>query len=311
MGRKISFLMAVHNEEKILRQSLEHLTKIPYENYEVILGLDGCKDKSEEITKKFVNKYPRIFRYFILNERKGKPEVIDKIIKEAKGEIIVINDADWFFTVKSENEMKEFVKIFDNPKIGGVAESFPPEWELNKIKNGNLGYKMVAYSSYFWFNFQKRNFAFEKDGLLYIKNPQMFLTNIFRKELYEKNFSLGDDFERTQQIVNNGYKIILFQNPNYPKNIVIYNKVKIKEIFNQKIRTATARKQLEEKYFSKVDIPNYYLPATFYIFKEAWRKNLGIGLLMSAWISLTAFATLIARFKTLDTKEGWKMRLKR
>lgn len=311
MKRKISFLVAVHNEEKILKQSLRHLSKIPYENYEVVIGLDGCDDKSEEIAKSFSDKEPKKFRYFLLNERNGKPKVIDKIIKEARGEIIIINDADWLFTVKSKREMEEFAKIFNNPKIGGVAESFPPEWEIKRLKKGNLGYLMVAYSSYFWFNFQKKNFTFEKDGLLYIKEPTMFLTNIFRKNLYKENFSLGDDFERTKQITDAGYSIILFKTPNYPKNVVIYDKIKVKEIFRQKIRTATARKQLEQEKFSNTDIPKYYLPVTIFLLKESWKKNVKCGFLVSLWILITISATLIARFKNIDTKEGWKMRLKR
>ncbi len=48
-GMKISFLMAAHNEEKIIGEALDSLSKIPYENYEVIIGLDGCTDGTEGI----------------------------------------------------------------------------------------------------------------------------------------------------------------------------------------------------------------------------------------------------------------------
>ena len=50
---KISFLIPAHNEEKIIATTISHLLKIPYDNYEVIIGLDGCTDKTEEIVKNF------------------------------------------------------------------------------------------------------------------------------------------------------------------------------------------------------------------------------------------------------------------
>ena len=79
---RISFLMAAHNEEKIIRGALENLSKLPYDSYEVILGLDGCEDNTLSIVKEYKKKKPRIFKYYELNERKGKPAVINKIIPQ-------------------------------------------------------------------------------------------------------------------------------------------------------------------------------------------------------------------------------------
>jgi hypothetical protein len=137
----------------------------------------------------------------------------------------------------------------------------------------------------------------------------MFLTNVFRRKLYKKNFSLGDDFERTKHIMSEGYKIVIFDNIEMPRMIATYDKIGLKDVFKQKIRTALARKQLES--IQKINTNNYYLPAVLYIFKNSWKLGIGAGFLIIFWIFLTTVATLIAGFKNTDTREGWKLRAKR
>ena len=49
--RKISFLIPAHNEEKIIAKTLENLINLPWQNYEVIVGLDGCTENSKKNLK--------------------------------------------------------------------------------------------------------------------------------------------------------------------------------------------------------------------------------------------------------------------
>ncbi len=73
-SRKISFLIPAHNEEKIIGKTLDNLFNLPYNNYEVIIGLDGCTDNTEQIVRKFRKKSNR-FGYYKFDLRKGKPAV--------------------------------------------------------------------------------------------------------------------------------------------------------------------------------------------------------------------------------------------
>ena len=307
---KISFLIAAHNEEKIIEKTLKKILGIPYNNFEIIVGLDGCTDNTEKIIKK-LEKQTKKIKHYNLNLREGKPAVINSLIKKTKGEIIIINDADWLFQVKSSEKFKKFVSVFENPQIGGIAESFPAEWHKDRLAAGDLGYKMEAYSSYLWYNFQKDRFTVKKDGLRYVTQPNMFLTNIFRKKLYEENFSLGDDFERTCRIFEKGYEIVLFDDQEMPRIKTTYDKTSVKDLFKQKVRTAIAREQLNSKKIFEVNTKNYYLPSVIYIFKESWKMGFDIGVIISLWIIITSLATFVSKFKRMDTKEGWKIRLKR
>lgn len=300
--KKISFLMAVHNEEKILEKSLTHLSKnIPYNNYEVLIGLDGCTDNSLNIVKKFSIEEPKKFKYFILNERNGKPPVINYIIKKAKGSIIIINDADWMFTSQDKNGIIKLVSIFNDKRIGGIAESFPAELDAKMSFSHKFGYKMVLCSSYYWFKYQKKNYCKFSKNIGVITSPNMWLTNIFRKELFIENTSLGDDFERTQNIYKQGKHIALFNNSYSPRMIAIYNNISIIDLFNQKIRTAIARKQL--------DIGDNHTSLIGYMIKESIKDKMFVPTF--SWIVLTSLATVCSKFKNEGTQEAWNRRVRR
>jgi len=159
--------LPAHNEEKIIKKSLDNLSSLPSNDYEVLIGLDGCTDGTQQIVESFVKIKPNIFRYFLLNERKGKPAVIDKLIAQATGEIIIIHDADWVFKVNKKEYLVDMVSWFDDPKLGGVAESFPIEYGEN-LNHKSLAFNSIAWAHYFLFEFQKERFTKKLNGVLYI-----------------------------------------------------------------------------------------------------------------------------------------------
>ena len=302
--KKVSFLIPAHNEEKIIEKALKHLSNLPYKNYEVIIGLDGCDDGTLEIVKRFELKSKR-FKHYNLDIRKGKPAVINKIIKYARGEIIIINDADWLITFDKKETFLSLVRVFDDKTIGGFAESFPVEW--HEIEKGNFFYKMVAYSHYLWMESLKDKFTESRGMYLEVKNPSMFLTNIFRKKLYKENLSLGDDFERTRDIFNSKHKILLFRDKEYPRMTPIYREIKLMDFMRQKIRTAIARRQLTKK---GEDVGEYSSYSVLYMLKKSFKLGFK-AFYVYTWIFLTAFATLISFFIKKNTSEGWGLRAKR
>jgi len=304
---EISFIIPAHNEGKIIGKTLDNLYKLPYEKYEVLVGLDGCTDKTEDIVKSFTKKSGK-FKYFKMKSRSGKPEVIDYLIKKSKGDIIVINDADWIFRFNNKSSLGLFFSVFDNKRVGGIAESFPVEWGGSKLKKANIWYKAVAYGNYFWIKYQKQSFTKSKKGLLYINNPAMFLTNIFRKKLYKKNLSLGDDFERTRDIKKQGFEIVIFDEEEMPRNIASYQDIKLKDLVKQKIRTGVARNQIESK---GENLKKYQFGSGIFIIFNSWKMGFSSGLYANLWLVITLVGGIIAKFKKTDTREGWLLRAKR
>jgi len=137
----------------------------------------------------------------------------------------------------------------------------------------------------------------------------MFMTNIMRKSLFKPNTSLGDDFERTRDILDQGSEVVFFDNWTMPRRRTSYNKISVRDLFKQKIRTAAARDQLSRK---KHNLPkNYYVRSISGALIESIKSGVMPFFYTVYWIVLTAGASILSYFKKLNTKEGWNLRAKR
>ncbi|MFZ2287090.1 MAG: glycosyltransferase [Bacteroidales bacterium] len=95
----ISVIMSVYNEEKVLEEKVRSLLKSVYPNdlAEFVIGSDGSDDRTEMIMKELASTDRRI-RFAHYGERRGKPAMLNDLASAAKGEILVITDANVLFT---------------------------------------------------------------------------------------------------------------------------------------------------------------------------------------------------------------------
>src|SRR3989344_3921128 len=312
---KISFVVAAHNEEKIIRKPLDNFKKIHFfdKDAEFLIGLDGCTDKTIQIIKE----YPFV-KYNEFSGRNGKPFVIDNMIKKAKGDVVIIHDADWIFNVKNKNKWNELKNEFTDKRLGGIAESYPIEYipeELNKINSfGHIG---SLWGNYFWMDFQKKNYSYSENNKLYAKfsqNSFPFLVNIFRRELYSKNVTLGDDFERSIDILKKNYKVLIKEDESFPRMIAAYSTTRLKDIAKQKERTALAREQVFKKYEINVTLWNFYIPVFFHSLRNLNKiNNIKGRFALFFWLIIFIIGSLRNKLKVRkkSTKEGWVMRAER
>ncbi|MFW5794889.1 MAG: glycosyltransferase, partial [Bacillota bacterium] len=96
---QISFIIAAHNEEKVIKKKLENTISLDYDpnKMDVIVASDNSDDKTNEIVKEFIKNNqaentPKI-KLYIVKERKGKTNAQNEAIREASGEIIAFSDA--------------------------------------------------------------------------------------------------------------------------------------------------------------------------------------------------------------------------
>ena len=311
--KKVTFLIAAHNEEKHIGTVLDNLKNLKkhFPGIEVIVGNDGSSDN----TSKIVDKY-KFVKHVHLNERKGKHAVINKIIKLAKGDIIIVHDADWIFRVNDPKDFKSMISWFDDPRVGGVAESFPIEYETG-IKNDSLAYLGNLYGNFLWIEFLKKKYTKVVDGLRIVdssKNGFPFLVNVFRKKLYKENTTLGDDFERSLEILNNDYKVVVVDDHKLPRMHTLTYTMSFKDILKQKTRTAKARDQVFSKYNVHITFFNFYIPLLFfYIINIHKTRSLKAAFSLFLWIIIFIYGSVVSKFKNrnLSTEKGWLMRAQR
>lgn len=88
----LSVIMAMFNEERYIKSTIESILNQTYNNYELIIVDDNSTDKSREICESFRD--PRIRIYSKGDRQKGAAESRNIAIKKAEGEYIIIHDAD-------------------------------------------------------------------------------------------------------------------------------------------------------------------------------------------------------------------------
>ncbi len=107
---KISIIIPAYNEEKRISKTIRDYVKY-FKNYkyEIIVIPNGCKDKTEEIIKKFSKNNKKI-KYHIIKEAIGKGGAIKEGFKIAQGDLIGFVDAD------NSTKPEDFEDLINNIK---------------------------------------------------------------------------------------------------------------------------------------------------------------------------------------------------
>lgn len=94
MSNKLSIIIPVFNEEKTLKKIYQKITKVDFPvEIEMLFIDDSSEDNSFNIIKSFRDNDPRVI--LLHNEKNmGKGSSLIKGIKEATGDLIIIQDAD-------------------------------------------------------------------------------------------------------------------------------------------------------------------------------------------------------------------------
>jgi glycosyltransferase involved in cell wall biosynthesis len=115
----LSILIPVFNEERTINFILEKVVGVNLiggYNKEIVLINDSSKDNTEGKIQDFIKKYPNeVISYYKHEVNKGKGAAIHTGIKNAKGDLIIVQDADL------EYDPNEF-NILLKPIIDGFAD---------------------------------------------------------------------------------------------------------------------------------------------------------------------------------------------
>lgn len=121
---EVTFIIAAHNEEKIIRKKLENTISLNYDftKLEIIVASDNSDDRTNQIVKDFIADHqgediPDL-KLYIVKERKGKTNAQNEAVREAKGEIIAFSDAN---TIWEKNSLKKLIAGFRDKSIGYIC----------------------------------------------------------------------------------------------------------------------------------------------------------------------------------------------
>ncbi|MFH0765067.1 MAG: glycosyltransferase [Calditrichota bacterium] len=129
----VTILMPVHNEAEILPTKLDNLRHLDYppEKFEIIIASDQSTDQTVEIARR--NSDSRI-RVHEMERRGGKPGVIDALIPQVQGDIVIINDAN---VLLAPDAIRKIVALYTIPKVGCVCGNLlliPPASDQDMVR---------------------------------------------------------------------------------------------------------------------------------------------------------------------------------
>lgn len=151
----VTIAIAAWNEELIIADKIDNCLQLDYppDRIDVLIGSDGSEDGTDEIVNSHPDPRVRLVR---IEPRSGKPTVLNQLVAEAIGELVLFTDAD---VLLASDALKHMASRMLDPKVGVVqshyqrwnkdghpAEGFFDRYETRiKSWEGRLGAMVGAY----------------------------------------------------------------------------------------------------------------------------------------------------------------------
>lgn len=189
----LSVGIPAYNEEKNIERTVRNVLPQLSSRDEIIVVASGCTDRTEEIVMDLMKKDYRI-RLITEKRRKGKPSAVNLILKNAKGKIIILTDADVRI---SRNSIKKLIRHFDDEKVGAVGGHLIPITSRSYMDFwSKMSYRIM----------HERRLKESRDGsLINISGNLMAIRNGVVEKIPLN--SLVDDTTLSVMIKQKGYKI--------------------------------------------------------------------------------------------------------
>ena len=114
----ISILIPCHNEAVVIKETVENILNVDYENYEIIVIDDRSTDDTKDAVLELEKKYDKVKALIRdKNAYPGKSAVLNDAIKLAKGEAYLVFDAD---AKIKHNFIKTLLTKYEGDDVGAI-----------------------------------------------------------------------------------------------------------------------------------------------------------------------------------------------
>lgn len=222
----VSVVIAVFNEERHIEQKISNILAqdYPADKLELLIGSDASTDATDDIARAHAGRV----RLFSLKPRQGKPGVLNHLVPQATGDLIVFADARQRFETDA---IRELAANFNDERVGCVSG----ELVLEGGEGSAAGHGLGLYWTY-----EKRMRGWESgvDSMLGATGAIYAI----RRELYEPipSDTLLDDMLIPLTIARRGYRCL------FEPRARAYDRVSmtLAEESRRKIRTLAGNVQL-------------------------------------------------------------------
>ncbi len=193
----VSVLIAAYNEEKVLAEKIDSILRDNYPaQIEILIGSDCSNDGTNQILENY-SKKSAIIQAFYFRTRQGKGSIINFLAEKAKGEILIITDANVFF---SANTVFNLIRQFKDPEIGLVDANI----KHKKPVSGGISIQESIYISH-------EIILKNREGQLWGTMMGPFGGCFAIRKIFYRNIPgnfLADDFYLNMQVLKQGKKAV-------------------------------------------------------------------------------------------------------
>jgi hypothetical protein len=236
----------------------------------------------------------------------------------ARGQIIIVHDADWRFVCDREG-VNWLIREFEDPQLGGIV--LPPHnipfWELRAgiASRGFVGAGLGVLLLWEYLLSTQTEETVVGTTVNPARVVYPFTINVFRRGAIPPATTAADDFERFMYLMDAGYRIRVFNDRRWPYFQMTDQLLTFRDHLRQRVKNHIARAQLAGVVRFEAGLRNFYLPFTRYCVKRVARLGWRDSTLVLAWYSTVVLALLRAwptlRKRTPDAREAWEYRLTR
>jgi cellulose synthase/poly-beta-1,6-N-acetylglucosamine synthase-like glycosyltransferase len=154
---RISIVLAVFNEEKYIAAKLKNLLSLNYpaDRLEILVGSDGSQDGTDRIVSELAGGQVHFFRF---ETNRGKPCVLNDLVPESHGEVLVFTDARQEFDSEAPRALVQNLSdlevgcvsgelLFKGQGQAGVGKGMDLYWRYEKFlrkRESDLGSMLGA-----------------------------------------------------------------------------------------------------------------------------------------------------------------------
>jgi cellulose synthase/poly-beta-1,6-N-acetylglucosamine synthase-like glycosyltransferase len=113
----VSVVVVAHDEERRIAARLDNLLSLDYppQRLEILIASDGSTDQTVELAKKRENSRLRVFPFAT---RRGKPAVLNAVVPQASGEVVLFADARQQFDAGA---LRALASAFSDEAVGAAS----------------------------------------------------------------------------------------------------------------------------------------------------------------------------------------------
>jgi cellulose synthase/poly-beta-1,6-N-acetylglucosamine synthase-like glycosyltransferase len=116
----VSLLIAAHNEEHDIEDRILNALALNYpaDKLEIAIASDGSTDGTNEIVRRYAERYRDRVKLFAYETNRGKATVLNESVPRLRGEVVILSDANTFMAVDAALRLAAW---FADPDVGVVC----------------------------------------------------------------------------------------------------------------------------------------------------------------------------------------------